>query len=55
MEWEDEYYPVYVSLSMIDSVREYIRNQEKHHKQNTFQEEYEALIEEYKFEKFKDK
>ncbi|MEX2512456.1 MAG: transposase [Cyclobacteriaceae bacterium] len=38
-EWQDEFFAVSVSESMIDRVRDYIRNQEKHHKRKTFQEE----------------
>jgi len=39
---------------MVDRVREYIRNQEIHHKRKTFEEEYLAFIEKYKFERLKD-
>jgi len=38
---------------MIDRVREYIKNQEEHHKKKTFQEEYDEFISKYGFEKFK--
>jgi putative transposase len=38
---------------VIDKVREYIRNQEDHHKKRTFQEEYDQFIEKYGFKKFK--
>ncbi|MDN3690364.1 IS200/IS605 family transposase [Cyclobacterium jeungdonense] len=54
-EWQDEYFAVSVSESMVDNVRAYIRNQEVHHKRKTFQEEYEELIVKYGFERFKDK
>jgi putative transposase len=53
-EWQDEYFAVSVSESMIDKVREYIRNQEEHHRHKTFQEEYDEFISKYGFEKFKD-
>src|ERR1051325_3185496 len=46
-EWQDEYFAVSVSESMIEKVREYIRNQEAHHRTRTFQEEYEELIKLY--------
>jgi putative transposase len=42
--WQDEYFAVAVSDSMIDHVRNYIKNQEEHHCQSTFQEEYDKLI-----------
>ncbi|MBP7533842.1 MAG: IS200/IS605 family transposase [Chitinophagales bacterium] len=53
-EWQDEYFAVSVSESMIDRVRNYIRNQEKHHAKKTFQDEYDEFIAKYGFEKFKD-
>jgi putative transposase len=53
-EWQDEYFAVSVSESMIDRVRNYIKNQEEHHKKKTFQEEYDEFIEKYGFVKFKD-
>jgi putative transposase len=53
-EWQDEYFAVSVSESMIETVRNYIRNQEAHHSKKTFQEEYNEFIEKYGFEKFKD-
>ena len=54
-EWQDEYFAVSVSESAIDNVRNYIKNQEEHHKKKTYQEEYDEFIEKYKFERFKDK
>jgi REP element-mobilizing transposase RayT len=51
-EWQDEYFAVSVSESIIDKVREYIRNQEEHHKKRTFSQEYDEFIEKYGFQKF---
>jgi REP element-mobilizing transposase RayT len=51
-EWQDDYFGVSVSESILDRVREYIKNQEEHHKRKTFQEEYEELMSKYKFQKF---
>ena len=51
-EWQDEYFAVSVSESVVDKVRDYIRNQEEHHKHKTFQQEYEEFISKYGFEKF---
>lgn len=48
-EWADEYFAVSVSESMIDKVREYINNQEEHHKKITFAQEYENFIKQYNF------
>jgi len=54
LEWQDEYFAVSVSKSMLDTVREYIKNQEAHHSKKTFQEEYEEFITKYGFQKFRD-
>ena len=51
--WQDEYFAVSVSESMIENVRNYIKNQEKHHQKKTFAEEYQEFIEKYNFEKLK--
>jgi len=51
-EWQDEYFAVSVGTSSVDKVREYIKNQEEHHKRKTFQEEYEEFIIKYGFQKF---
>jgi hypothetical protein len=40
---------------LIDGVRDYIRNQEEHHKQYTFQEEYEAFMIKSGFGKYEGK
>ena len=53
--WQDEYFAVSVSESMIDNVRDYIKHQEKHHQKKTFQQEYQEFIEKYNFEKLKAK
>jgi putative transposase len=54
-EWQDEYFAVSVSESVLEKVRNYIKNQEEHHSKKTFQEEYDEFIEKYKFESFKEK
>lgn len=51
-EWQDEYYAVSVGFSALEQVREYIKNQEEHHKQTTFQNEFDAFISKYGFQKF---
>ena len=48
-EWQDEYFAVSVSESQLDRVREYIKNQEEHHRKKTFQQEYEEFINKYQF------
>src|SRR5690606_32256607 len=54
LEWQDEYFAVSVSESVVDKVRNYIKNQEIHHTKKSFQEEYTELIEKFGFKKFKD-
>ncbi|HKB85169.1 MAG TPA: IS200/IS605 family transposase [Ignavibacteriaceae bacterium] len=48
-EWQDEYIAVSVSESQINRVRDYIRNQEEHHRKKSFTEEYEEFIKKYGF------
>ncbi len=42
-EWQREYYGISVNIRQIDRVRNYIKNQEKHHSKYTFQREYEEF------------
>jgi len=51
-EWQNEYYAISVSESILDKVRTYIKNQEEHHKKKTSQQELEEFVEKYGFEKF---
>ncbi len=50
LEWADEYYAVSVSESMLNKVRDYIKNQEEHHKKITFKSEYEEFITKFGFD-----
>ncbi|MGB4850170.1 MAG: IS200/IS605 family transposase [Saprospiraceae bacterium] len=52
-EWQDEYYGVSVSPKAINTVREYIKNQEEHHKIKSFNEEYNEFMNEHGFQEFK--
>ena len=49
--WQDEYFAVSVSETAVNKVREYIKNQEEHHKKKSFQQEYDEFIQKYGFEK----
>jgi len=51
--WQDEYFAVSVSQSQVNAVRKYIRNQEQHHKKETFQKEYEEFMNKYNFGVYK--
>lgn len=46
-EWQDEYIAISVSESIVDKVRNYINNQETHHKRKSFAEEYEEFMKKY--------
>ena len=48
-QWQEEYFAVSVSESILDKVREYIKTQEEHHKKKSFQEEYDEFILKYGF------
>ena len=49
-EWQDEYFSVSVSESAVNKVRNYIKNQENHHKKKSFNDEYQAFMRNYKFD-----
>lgn len=49
-EWSDRYFAVSVSESHIERVTAYIRNQQKHHKKKTWEEEYQEFVKKYGFE-----
>ena len=42
--WQEGYGAFTVSISQIDKIKNYIANQEKHHKKMSFQEEYLELL-----------
>ena len=48
-EWQDEYFAVSVSESVVDKVRAYIKNQEEHHAKKKFMQEYDELMRTYNF------
>ena len=50
-EWQEEYIAISVSESNVPKVRDYIKNQEAHHKKKTFAEEYKELMEKVGFKK----
>lgn len=47
--WQEEYFAVSVSESMVEQVRNYIKNQHIHHQKKTFEEEYQEFREKYNF------
>ncbi len=52
-EWAEEYFGISVSESHLPKVRDYIKNQDLHHRIKTWKEEYDEFIEKYRFEEFK--
>ncbi len=53
-QWQDDYFVVSVSESLVDDVRDYIRNQETHHAKRSFDDEYEDFLIRAGFSKIKD-
>lgn len=51
-EWQDEYFGVSVSESVLEKVRSYIANQERHHQNKTFDVEYKEFITKAGFQRF---
>ena len=45
--WQDGYAVFSYSRSQLDAVYHYVKNQEKHHRGKSFEEEYKALLEEF--------
>lgn len=52
-EWADEYYGVSVGESDLDRVREYIKNQEEHHRVMTWEQEYEEFLQTCSFSQYR--
>jgi putative transposase len=50
--WQDDYFVVSVSENVVDKVREYIKNQETHHKVKGFDNEFETFLKRAGFQKF---
>ncbi len=50
-EWQEEYFALSVSESVLNKVRNYIKNQEEHHKKKTFKAEYDEIIDKYNIQK----
>lgn len=53
--WQKEYFAVSVNPAGLDSVRRYIANQEVHHRNSSFKQEFQDFLERAGFEKFEDK
>lgn len=53
-EWQDEYFAVSVSETFVDTVRNYIANQEIHHQTKSFDDEFKGFMKRAGFQKFKD-
>jgi putative transposase len=53
--WQDDFWAVGVSESHLDSVRNYIKLQEEHHRSKTFTEEVDDFMKKYGWELIKEK
>ena len=53
-EWQDSYFAVSVSKSIVPKVRNYISNQEEHHKKKSFKDEVDELVKKFGFIMYKD-
>ncbi len=52
--WQNDYFVASVSESLIDTTRNYIKNQEEHHKYKSFKDEYNDFLEKHGFKRFED-
>lgn len=50
--WQKEYFAVSVSETNMERVRDYIANQEEHHKKNSFDEEFDGFMKRAGFQRF---
>jgi putative transposase len=48
--WQEEYMAVSINHSAVNRVRNYIKNQEEHHRKKSFDEEYQLFLDKYGFE-----
>ncbi|MDB5008478.1 MAG: transposase [Mucilaginibacter sp.] len=48
--WQDDYFAVSVSESQVETIINYIRNQEKHHSKKTFEDEVNEFMTKYGWE-----
>ena len=53
-DWQDEYYAVSVSQSIVRRVRQYIMDQEEHHRKKSFNDEVDEFVARYGFKKLYD-
>ena len=53
-QWQDDYFVVSVSESLVDRVRNYIRKQEEHHREKSFDDEFEKFLQRAGFQRFED-
>ncbi|HTA83053.1 MAG TPA: IS200/IS605 family transposase [Bacteroidia bacterium] len=54
MNWQDDYFAVSLGQSQVERVRNYIINQEEHHRKKSFTEEVDEFMNKYGWNKFKD-
>ena len=52
--WQDDYFVASVSENVVDNVREFIKNQEVHHKTKSFDDEFETFLKTAGVQRFED-
>jgi putative transposase len=52
--WQDDYFAASVSETMIEKTRDYIKEQEDHHKITSFKDEYNDFLMKHGFKRFED-
>lgn len=52
--WQDDYYAASVGMEQLENLRQYIRDQVRHHQKASFQEELDKMVREYKLEMMAD-
>lgn len=51
--WQDDYFAVSVGHSQVERVRNYIKNQDEHHRKMSWEEEVDLFMKKYGFEQLK--
>lgn len=52
--WQDDYFAVSISESVVEKVEQYIKNQKQHHSEKTFTNEVGEFMEKYGWQKMND-
>ena len=53
-EWQDDFYCGSIGMPQLNIIRQYIRDQNEHHRKNPYKDELDNLVEEYQMERILD-